>query len=131
MNEVVIELRSEKKVKRFLRKPLTVVEYKDQGFLFGVEVWHNLWKMQEAKETESISTEDYVYLLYFLAADNYQKEHRKETNFTKEDVRKWVKYDMSQSDADKIAQVYVNSQIVGKKVSDIIFSDGKEDEKKK
>ena len=125
MNEIVINLRSEKTVKRFLRKPLIISEYREQGFLFGLEVWHNLWKIQD--NGEKISTEDYLILLYFLAADNYQKEKRKETNFTKEDVKQWIA-DMSQADANAIAQCFADSQIIGKKVSDLIF-DNKEKKK--
>ena len=128
MNEIVIKLRTERVEKRFFREDLIVSEYREQGFLFGLEVWHNIWKMQEKGEIKDINPDDYVILIYFLAADNYQKEQRKETTFTKEDVKEWISL-MTQSEANAIGQCFADSQIVGKKVSDLIFSDTKEKKK--
>jgi len=130
MNEIVINLRSEKIIKRLLRKDLIVNEYRKQGFLFGLEVWHNIWRMQEKEpdKFKDISEADYIILLYFLAADNYQKEKRAETDFTQEDVKGWIAK-MTQSEANSIGQCFADSQIIGKKVSDLIFS-GKEEKKK-
>ena len=118
--EIVINLRQEK---RFLW--FTIVKYKPQGFLFGTEVWLRYWEMQERGEVDKTNE---IPVIYFLAADNYQKERRLLTDFTIEDVRDWIKRGMLQDQADAIAQCMMDSKIVGKKVSEFIFSD---DSKKK
>ena len=128
MNEIVINLRSEKIIKRFLRKDLIVNEYRKQGFLFGYHIWLEYWAMDEKGIIKDMSADDLVVLFYFLAADNYQKEKRKETNFTKEDVRVWIDK-MTQPEANSIGQCFADSKLVGKKVSELIFG-GKEEKKK-
>ena len=95
-----------------------VVTYRPQGFLFGMSVWLKLWELQEKNE---LSKDEYIENLYFLAADNYQKEQRKQTDFTIDDVKRWIK-EMSQSDANAIAQCFMDSKVLSQKVSDMVFS---------
>ena len=126
--EIVINIRQEKVRKRlFGLKKEIIVTYRPQGFLFGMSVWIRLWEIQEKKELDPKET---TILLYYLAADNYQKEQRQKTDFTIDDVERWIK-EMPQSDANAIAQCLVDSKVLSQKVSDFFEKSINNEEKKK
>lgn len=118
--KIVIKLRKEK---RFLG--LTFVRFQKQGFLFGVHAWVDYWQYLGEHKGFKYPTE----LLYFLAADNYQKHFRLDTNFTIEDIKKWIA-DNPQSEINKIAQCLADSQMLGESVGSWIVESAKDEKKK-